>query len=390
MERTPTLSRNHTIVTTAILVLVLLIGLPVLNAYGWVSHYTLNLFGKYLSFAILALGMDLIWGYTGILSLGQAIFFGLGAYAIGMYLMLESSGQGVYGEAIPDFMIWNRVTTLPLYWVPFKSFPIAVLASILVPAAAAASIGFLTFRRRVGGTYFAILTQAMAFATWLMFNRNELNLGGTNGLTDFKSILGFSLHDPGTKRSLYLLTAFFVVASYVFCRWLVGSKLGLVMTAIRDQEQRVRFLGYPVAQYKIFIFAVAAALAGLGGGLYVTQVGIITPSQIGVLPSLEIVVWVAFGGRNSLIGALIGAVGINAARSWLTGHFPEWWPIILGGLFVSVVLLLPNGIIGLPRQGLNGLRRLRRRSAERSRSAARLRLRTERENLNPTTTRSPL
>jgi urea transport system permease protein len=324
------------------------------------------------------------------LSLGQAIFFGLGAYAIGMYLMLESSGQGVYGEAIPDFMIWNRVTTLPLYWVPFKSFPIAVLASILVPAAAAAIIGFLTFRRRVGGTYFAILTQAMAFATWLMFNRNELNLGGTNGLTDFKSILGFSLHDPGTKRSLYLLTAFFVVASYVFCRWLVGSKLGLVMTAIRDQEQRVRFLGYPVAQYKIFIFAVAAALAGLGGGLYVTQVGIITPSQIGVLPSLEIVVWVAFGGRNSLIGALIGAVGINAARSWLTGHFPEWWPIILGGLFVSVVLLLPNGIIGLPRQCLNGLRRWRRRSAERSRSAARPRVRAKRENLNPTTTRSPL
>jgi urea transport system permease protein len=307
-----------------------------------------------------------------------------------MYLMLESSGQGVYGEAIPDFMIWNRVTTLPLYWVPFKSFPIAVLASILVPAVAAAFIGFLTFRRRVGGTYFAILTQAMAFATWLMFNRNELNLGGTNGLTDFKSILGFSLHDPGTKRSLYLLTAFFVVASYAFCRWLVGSKLGLVMTAIRDQEQRVRFLGYPVAQYKIFIFAVAAALAGLGGGLYVTQVGIITPSQIGVLPSLEIVVWVAFGGRNSLIGALIGAVGINAARSWLTGHFPEWWPIILGGLFVSVVLLLPNGIIGLPRQCLNGLRRLRRRSAKRSRSAVRPRVRTKRENLNPTTTRSPL
>ena len=390
MEQTPTSSRNHTLVTTAILVLVLLIGLPLLNAYGWVSNYTLNLFGKYLSFAILALGMDLIWGYTGILSLGQAIFFGLGAYAIGMYLMLESSGQGVYGEAIPDFMIWNRVTTLPLYWVPFKSFPIAVLASVLVPAVAAAIVGFLTFRRRVGGTYFAILTQAMAFATWLMFNRNELNLGGTNGLTDFKSILGFSLHDPSTKRSLYLLTAFFLVASYVFCRWLVGSKLGLVMTAIRDQEQRVRFLGYPVAQYKIFIFAVAAALAGLGGGLYVTQVGIITPSQIGVLPSLEIVVWVAFGGRHSLMGALIGAVGINAARSWLTGHFPEWWPIILGGLFVLVVLLLPNGIIGLPRQCLNGLRRWRRHAAERSRSAARPRVRAERENLNPTTTRSPL
>jgi urea transport system permease protein len=391
VERTPTATRHHTtIITSAILVLVLLIGLPVLNVYGWVSNYTLNLFGKYLSFAILALGMDLIWGYTGILSLGQAIFFGLGAYAMGIHLMLESSGQGVYGEAIPDFMIWNRVTQLPLYWVPFKSFPIAVVATILVPAAAAAIIGFLTFRRRVGGTYFAILTQAMAFATWLMFNRNELNLGGTNGLTDFKSILGFSLHEPGTKRSLYLLTAFCVIASYVFCRWLVASKLGLVMTAIRDQEQRVRFLGYPVAQYKIFIFAVAAALAGLGGGLYVTQVGIITPSQIGVLPSLEIVVWVAFGGRNSLIGALIGAVGINAARSWLTGHFPEWWPIILGGMFVLVVLLLPNGIIGLPQQCLNGLRRLRRHSAERSRSASRPQVRGERENLNPTTTRSPL
>jgi urea transport system permease protein len=391
VERTPTATRHHTtIITTAILVSVLLIGLPVLNAYGWVSNYTLNLFGKYLSIAILALGMDLIWGYTGILSLGQAIFFGLGAYAMGIHLMLESSGQGVYGEAIPDFMIWNRVTQLPLYWVPFKSFPIAVVATILVPAAAAAIIGFLTFRRRVGGTYFAILTQAMAFATWLMFNRNELNLGGTNGLTDFKSILGFSLHEPGTKRSLYLLTAFCVIASYVFCRWLVASKLGLVMTAIRDQEQRVRFLGYPVAQYKIFIFAVAAALAGLGGGLYVTQVGIITPSQIGVLPSLEIVVWVAFGGRNSLFGALIGAVGINAARSWLAGHVPEGWPIILGGMFVLVVLLLPNGIIGLPQQCLNGLRRLRRRSAERSRSASRPQVRGERENLNPTTTRSPL
>ncbi|MEE8291310.1 MAG: urea ABC transporter permease subunit UrtC, partial [Candidatus Tectomicrobia bacterium] len=208
-------------------------------------------------------------------------------------------------------------------------------------------------------TYFAILTQAMAFATWLMFNRNELNLGGTNGLTDFKSLLGFSLSAPSTLRSLYMVTALLLVICFFFCRWLVGSKMGLVLTAIRDQEQRLRFLGYPIAQYKIFIFAVAAALAGLAGALYVCQVGIITPNQIGVLPSLEIVVWVATGGRSSLVGALIGAVGINAARSLLTAHFPEWWPIILGSLFVTVVLFLPHGVVGLPRQCLQGLRWLR-------------------------------
>jgi urea transport system permease protein len=340
------------------LALLLLLALPLFNAYGMISDYTLNLFAKYLALAVLALGMNLIWGFTGILSLGQAIFFGLGAYAMGMYLMLESSGKGVYGETIPDFMVWNRVTELPFYWVPFKSFPFAVVASILVPALAAAFIGFLTFRRRVGGTYFAILTQAMAFATWLMFNRNELNLGGTNGLTDFKTLMGFSLNDPSILRYLYWVTALCLVVSFFLCRWLVGSKMGLVLTAIRDQEPRLRFLGYPVAQYKIFIFSLAAALAGLAGALYVPQVGIITPNQIGVLPSLEIVVWVATGGRNSLLGAIIGAVGINAARSYLTAHFPEWWPIILGGLFVAVVLLLPNGVVGLPRQCIAGLRRL--------------------------------
>jgi urea transport system permease protein len=343
---------------TILLALVLLLVLPLLNARGMISDYTLNLFGKYLALAILALGMNLIWGYTGILSLGQAIFFGLGAYAMGMYLMLESSGKGVYGEAIPDFMVWNRVTTLPLYWVPFKSFPIAIVASILVPALAAAFIGFLTFRRRVGGTYFAILTQAMAFAIWLMFNRNELNLGGTNGLTDFKTIIGFSLSHPVVLRLLYGVTALCLVICFFLCRWLVASKMGLVLTAIRDQEPRLRFLGYPIAQYKIFIFSLAAALAGLAGALYVPQVGIITPNQIGVLPSLEIVVWVATGGRDSLLGAIIGAIGINAARSYLTANFPEWWPIILGGLFVVVVLLLPKGVVGLPRQCVTGIRRL--------------------------------
>jgi urea transport system permease protein len=387
MQATPTQkSAKGTWITAGVLVLILLIALPLGNHYGWITNYTLNLFSKYLALAILALGMDLIWGYTGILSLGQAIFFGLGAYAMGMHLMLESSGRGVYGEAIPDFMVWNRVTELPLYWVPFKSFPIALLGSIAVPALAAAVLGFLTFRRRVGGTYFAILTQAIAFATWLMFNRNEMNLGGTNGLTDFKSLLGFSLSDPDTQWTLYLITAVVLIACYLGCRWLTGSKIGLIMTAIRDQEPRLRFLGYPIAQYKIFIFSVAGALSGLAGALYVTQVGIITPSQIGVLPSLEIVVWVAFGGRNSLIGAMLGAVGINAARSVLTAEFPEWWPIILGGLFVIVVLLLPNGIVGLPSQLWHGMRRLRRRSGSRAQPVAQARQRVvERRSVNPST-----
>ena len=347
----------------AVLAVILVIGLPLLNAGGYVSDYYLNLFGKYLSLAILAMGMSLIWGFSGILSLGQAIFFGIGAYCFGMYLMLESSGKGVYGEAIPDFMVWNQVTQLPLYWKPFHSLPFAAVAALLVPVAAAVVIGFLTFRRRVGGTYFAILTQAMAFAAWLMFNRNEMNLGGTNGLTDFKTLLGYSLSEPATQRGLYLCTSILLVVSFFVCRWLVGSKMGLVLTAVRDQEQRLRFLGYPVASYKIFIFAVAAALGGLAGALYVPQVGIITPSQIGVLPSLEIVVWVATGGRNSLVGAIIGAVGINAARSVLTARFPEWWPVILGGLFVAVVLFFPDGIVGIPGQCRRGLRRLRARLA---------------------------
>ncbi len=330
--------------------LVLIIGLPLLNVLGFLSDYYLNLFGKYLALAILALGMDLIWGYTGILSLGQAIFFGFGAYAMGMYLMLASSGQGVYGERIPDFMVWNRVTALPLFWKPFQYFPLALLLALVLPALVACVIGILTFRRRVSGTYFAILTQAMAFATWLLFNRNELNLGGTNGLTDFKSLFGFSLNTPGTLRILYMVTALLLVWSFIVCKWLVGSKMGLVLTAVRDQEQRLRFLGYPIAQYKIFIFALAAALAGLSGALYAPQVGIITPSQIGVLPSLEVVVWVATGGRGTLIGALLGAVGINAARSFLTASYPEWWPIILGGLFVGVVILFPDGLVGIPNQ----------------------------------------
>ncbi len=326
---------------------IFVVVLPVANALGLLSDYYLNLFGKYLSLAILALGMDLIWGYTGILSLGQAIFFGIGAYSIGMHMMLEGSGKGVYGEPVPDFMIWNQVYQLPLFWKPYKYFIFALASSVLLPATLAALIGFLTFRRRLRGTYFAILTQAIAFAVWLMLNRNEMRLGGTNGLTDFKSILGVSLSDPATLRVLYVFTAALLMASFLLARWLVSSKTGLVLEAIRDNERRLEFLGYNVASYKIFVFAVSGAFAGLSGLLYAPQVGIITPSQVGVLPSLEIVVWVAFGGRGTLWGALLGAISINWLRSVLTATYPRLWPVILGGLFVTVILFFPQGLVGL-------------------------------------------
>ena len=326
--------------------IVFVVVLPVANAIGLLSDYYLNLFGKYLSLALLALGMDLIWGYTGILSLGQAIFFGIGAYSIGMYMMLEGSGKGVYGEPVPDFMIWNQVYELPLFWKPYKHFFFALSSSVLLPAALGVLIGYLTFRQRLRGTYFAILTQAIAFAVWLMVNRNEMRLGGTNGLTDFKSILGFSLSDPATLRVVYILTATLLVASLLLSRWLVRSRTGLVLQAIRDNEQRLQFLGYNVASYKIFVFAISAALAGISGLVYAPQVGIITPSQVGVLPSLEIVVWVAFGGRGTLWGAILGAISINWLRSVLTATYPHLWPVILGSLFVGVMLFFPQGLVG--------------------------------------------
>lgn len=338
---------------------VFVVGLPLLNVAGVVSDYYLNLFGKYLALAILALGLDLLWGYAGVLSLGQAIFFGIGAYSIGMSMLLASAGKGVYGEAIPDFMVWNQVYQLPFFWKPYRSLGFAVLSAILLPALLGALIGLVTFRRRLRGTYFAILTQAIAFAVWLMLNRNEMRLGGTNGLTDFKSILGFSLADGLTLRALYVVTAVVLVVALFGARWLVRSKTGLVLEAIRDNERRLEFLGYDTARFKILAFAISAMLAGVAGLLYAPQVGIITPSQIGVLPSIEVVIWVAFGGRGTLWGAVLGAVSINWLRSVLTATYPTLWPIILGGLFVGVVMLLPEGLMGLGRR-LSSLRTSRR------------------------------
>jgi urea transport system permease protein len=340
-------SRPVRTVALGVLAALLVAGAPLANALGWVSDYHLNLLGKYLALAILAVGMDLLWGYTGILSLGQAIFFGIGAYSIGMCMLLESSGKGVYGEAIPDFMVWNQVYQLPLFWRPYRSAVFAVASAIALPALLAVLIGAVTFRRRLRGTYFAILTQAIAFAAWLMLNRNEMKLGGTNGLTDFKSLAGWSLSEPGTMRALYVVTAVILVAALLGARWLVASKTGLVLQAVRDNERRLAFLGYDVARFKILVFALSAALAGLAGLLYAPQVGIITPAQVGVLPSLEVVIWVAFGGRGTVWGAIVGAVSINWLRTVLTASYPTLWPIILGGLFVGVLLLFPAGLAGL-------------------------------------------
>ncbi len=342
--------------------LFLLIILPALNVLpgedSWlhVSDFTLNRFGKFLAFAVLALGLDLIWGYTGILSLGHGVFFGLGAYCIGMHLMLTIGTESVYGSNLPDFMVWNQVKELPWFWKPFYSFPLAVAGAIFVPVTCASIFGFLAFRSRIKGVYFAIITQALALSAWLVFNRNETNLGGTNGLTDFKQVLGFRLSDPGTQRALYVLTVLCLGGAYLLCRWIITSRAGKVLVAVRDSEQRVLFSGYSPANYKLFVFVVSAALAGLAGMLYVPQVGIITPAQIGVLPSLEMVIWVAVGGRGSLVGAIIGAVGVNLGRSMLTNYFPELWPFFLGGLFIVVVLLFPDGLVGVFRRLGSGRR----------------------------------
>jgi len=330
---------------------VLVVVLPLCNLLPpgspfHISNFTLNLFGKFLTYAILALGLDLLWGYSGVLSLGHGVFFGLGAYAMGMHLMLEIGTQSVYQNALPDFMVWNQVKTLPLFWQPFKSAWFTVFAVMAVPAAVALVFGFLAFRSRIRGVYFSIITQAFALSAWLVFNRNEMNLGGTNGLADFKTIFGFRLSQPGTQRMLYVVTALALVGAYALCRWITRSRAGKVLVAIRDSETRVLFSGYAPANYKLFVFVVSAILAGVAGALYAPQVGIITPAKMGVLPSIEMVVWVAAGGRGTLIGAVLGAFGVNWMQSWLTTSYPDLWLFFLGALFMGVVLFFPDGILG--------------------------------------------
>src|SRR5499426_3152731 len=354
-----TLERLFLLAAAAVVVVVL----PALNALPAgsplrISDFTLNLFGKFLAYAILALGIDLIWGYTGVLSLGHGVFFGLGAYAMGMHLMLEIGAQGVYQSALPDFMVWNRVTALPLFWRPFYSAPFTVLAVLLVPALFALAFGYLVFRSRIRGVYFSIITQALALCAWLVFNRNEMNLGGTNGLADFKTIFGFRLNQPSTQRGLYVMTALTLIAAFLLCRWITRTRAGKVLVAIRDSETRVLFSGYAPANYKLFVFVVSAGLAGMAGALYAPQVGIITPAKIGVLPSIEMVVWVAAGGRGTLYGAVLGAFGVNWIQSWLTTSYPDLWLLFLGGLFMGAVLFFPDGVVGALGRLIGRTRRL--------------------------------
>ena len=312
-----------------------------------IPTYTVTLMGKYLSYALLAIALDLVWGYCGILSLGHGAFFALGGYSMGMYLMRQIGERGVYGHPeLPDFMVFLNWETLPWYWYGFDMFWFAMLMVVLAPGVLAFVFGWLAFRSRVSGVYLSIMTQALTYALMLAFFRNEMGFGGNNGLTDFKDILGTSLQADSTRIVLFVISAVALALGYVLCRFIVTSKLGRVVTAARDAESRTRFVGYRVENFQVWIFTVSAMLAGIAGALYVPQVGIINPSEFQPLNSIELVVWVAVGGRGTLYGAALGAGVVNYAKTTLTGAFPEVWLFALGALFVLVTLALPRGIVG--------------------------------------------
>jgi len=343
---------------------ILILGvLPALNAFVpessvfHLSDFAINLYGKYLCYAVLAISVDLLWGYTGLLSLGQCLFFALGGYAFGMHLMLLIGKLGQYHSDLPDFMVFLGYPRLPAHWEPFRNFWFAAAAVVWVPGLLALVFGFLAFRSRIRGVYFSILTQALTYAACLMFFRNDFTFGGNNGLTDFKFILGYDIRSPVTQRCLFMATGVLLILTYVFCRWLTLTKFGKIQRAVRDSENRVLFSGYAAANFKLFVFVVSAIIAGLAGALYVPQVGIINPSEMAPDKSLEAVVWVAVGGRGTLIGPVVGAIAVNALKSWATRAYPDLWLIILGGMFVIVVLLMPKGIVGLPAQLLSLFKR---------------------------------
>jgi urea transport system permease protein len=349
-------SRQAELWGVAIAAIVILLVLPALNAFVpessvfHVSDFTINLYGKYLCYAVLAISVDLLWGYTGLLSLGQCLFFALGGYAFGMHLMLLIGKLGQYHSDLPDFMVFLGYPKLPLHWEPFRSFWFAVAAVVLVPGLLALVFGFLAFRSRIRGVYFSILTQALTYGACLMFFRNDFTFGGNNGLTDFKFILGYDVRSAATQRWLFIATGVLLILTYAFCRWLTLTRFGKIQRAVRDSENRVLFSGYAAANFKLFVFVVSAIIAGLAGALYVPQVGIINPSEMAPDKSLEAVVWVAVGGRGTLLGPVIGAIAVNALKSWATRAFPDLWLLILGAMFVIVVLFMPKGIVGLPAQ----------------------------------------
>ncbi|MEW9700658.1 urea ABC transporter permease subunit UrtC [Paenibacillus sp. SI8] len=307
----------------------------------FLSEFRLSLLGKFLAYAIIAIGIDLIWGYTGILSLGHGVYFGLGAYCMAMHLKLASSP-----DQLPDFMSWSGVETLPWFWIPFHNAAFAFLMALVLPMIVAFILGYFTFRNRIKGAFFSILSQALVIITVTLFVGQQGYTGGTNGLTNFETFLGMNLRSPSTKLLFFYITLAAVLIVLILCSLLVSSRMGNILTAIRDGENRVRFIGYNPVAYKVFIYCVSAGLAGLAGVLFVLQEGIISPAQMGIVPSIEMVLWVAIGGRASIGGAVLGALLTNAAKTTFSEAYPEWWPIMLGAMFIIVVLLLPKGITG--------------------------------------------
>ena len=334
--------RNMTPQRVYILIAYAVAAAALFSAPLYLNDFRLNLLAKFLAFAIVALGLDLIWGYTGILSLGHGVFFGLGAYAMAMHLKLEASGN-----RLPDFMDWSGLTALPWFWRPFESFGFAVAAGILLPALLALALGYVTFRNRIKGVYITILTQALVIIATTLFIGQQAYTGGTNGLTSFSTMFGVSLAKPETKEALYFATVVALLGAFALCRYLVGSRFGRVLRAIRDGENRTRFIGYDPAVYQMVVFGVSAALAGLAGMLFVLHVGIISPSMMGIVPSIEMALWVAIGGRGTLIGAALGAILMNTAKSAISESYPELWTLFLGLLFVVAVVFLPKGFAGL-------------------------------------------
>ncbi len=337
------------IIMVAVLVPVLNLMVPAGSAFH-LSDYAVQLIAKIMCYAIAALAMDLIWGYTGILSLGHGVFFALGGYAMGMYLMRQIGSDGQYRMAMPDFMVFLNWKEFPWHWAVSDSFVAQMLLVVLVPGLLAFVFGYFAFRSRIKGVYFSIITQAMTYAAMLLFFRNETGFGGNNGFTDFKRILDVPIATPSMRMTLFVITGCTLIGFFVMARWLVGSKFGRVLQAIRDAETRVMFTGYDPLRYKLAVWVISAVMCGIAGALYVPQVGIINPGEMSPAASIEMAIWAAVGGRATLIGPIVGAFFVNGAKSWFTVAFPEYWLYFLGALFIAVTLFLPNGLIGLLRK----------------------------------------
>lgn len=339
-------NRNLELIGFALIAVLIMVVLPLT-----VDIFRLNLVGKYLTYAFVAVGLVLCWGHTGILSLGQGVFFGLGGYCMAMFLKLEASSSAntkiQSTPGIPDFMDWNQITELPFFWVPFKSLPFTLIAVIAVPALFAFILSVAMFKRRVGGVYFAIITQALAAVMTILIIGQQGYTGGINGITDLRTLLGWDIRTDGAKYILYFVCCLFLLGTMFLARFVLASKLGRILVAVRDKEDRVRFSGYDVANFKIFIFCLASAIAAIGGAMFTLQVGFMSPSFVGIVPSIEMVIFCAVGGRHSLVGAVVGTLLVNWGKTLFSESFPELWLFAMGGLFIAVVLAFPRGLAGL-------------------------------------------